>query len=300
MGKYPIYRNLSSEELDRKIEEAWSLASPCELCGRKCKAKRKDEKTVGLCKTADKAVVASYGPHFGEEPPLTGINGSGTIFFSFCNLLCIFCQNYDIAHLGRGYEVTAKELAAIMLDIQDMGCHNVNLVSPTHVVPQILEALKIAAAKGLRIPLVYNTGGYDSAATIELLDGVIDIYMPDMKYGTKDAGFECSLVPDYPSVNFTAVSLMHGQVGYFVTDKRGIALRGLIIRHLVLPGGLAGTRKAMEFIAKEIGKNAYINIMGQYSPAYQAIGHDVLGRSISSLEFQGALAIAKELGLKPA
>lgn len=325
----PSYSGLSRDVLMERAERAWKLASPCVLCGRKCLVERAEDpgedsgrgrkgvlgdessagregdiperterrRRVGVCKTGRRAVVSSYGPHFGEEPPITGWRGSGTIFFSYCNLRCIFCQNYEIAHMGEGREVRDEELAAIMLELQEMGCHNINLVSPTHVVPQILSGLAIAVEEGLRIPLVYNTGGYDTVETLKLLDGIVDIYMPDMKYGTREAAEKYSLAPDYPEVNFAAVKEMHRQVGDLVTDERGIAVRGLLVRHLVLPGNLAGTEIIMKFIADEMSKDTYVNIMDQYRPYYKAVGDPVLGRRITREEYQGALRIAREAGL---
>lgn len=303
----PAYRLLGTEALRNKIEKSRQLASPCVLCGRKCRVRRFDPEdeydyhrgmVLGICRTGKRAVVSSYGPHYGEEPPITGWRGSGTIFFSFCNLKCIFCQNYEIAHLGEGQEVEDHELAAMMLELQELGCHNVNLVSPTHVVPQILSAVLVAMKKGLNIPIVYNTGGYDSVETIRLLDGVVDIYMPDMKYGTSEAAEKYSLAPDYPSVNFSAVEEMHRQVGDLTTDENGIAVRGLLVRHLVLPGNVAGTERVLKFLAENISKDTYVNIMDQYRPYYRAVGDPVLGRRITKKEYREVLDIAKELGLR--
>ncbi len=288
----------------RKAAEARRLASPCILCGRKCRVERfpagiesAQDHVLGVCGTGQSAVVSSYGPHFGEEPPITGRRGSGTIFFSHCNLKCVFCQNYDIAHLGYGKETDDESLADIMLHLQSMGCHNINLVSPTHVVPQVLSALAIAADKGLNLPLVYNTGGYDSLETIRLLSGVVDIYMPDMKFGSAYGAEVCSNAPDYPEVNFEAVSEMYRQVGDLVADGRGIAVRGLLVRHLVLPENLAATSEVMKFIARKISKNTYINIMDQYRPYYKARAHPVLGRPITEREYRLALRCAASLGL---
>ncbi len=255
------------------------------------------ESPIGICKTRDKAIVASWGPHFGEEPPLVGKRGSGTIFFSGCNLKCIFCQNYDIAHFHLGQEVSDEKLCEIMLELQELGCHNVNLVSPTHVVPNILAAVRLAAKQGLRIPLVYNTGGYDSLETIRLLEGVVDIYMPDMKYGDPEPAKDFSKADNYPEINFAAVKEMHRQVGDLVIGEDNVAIRGLLVRHLVLPGGLAGTKKIMEFIANNISKNTYVNIMAQYRPYYKAIGHPQLGRRIRASEYREALKIAADAGL---
>jgi len=250
-----------------------------------------------MCETLDKAVVASAGPHFGEEPPLVGQRGSGTIFFAGCNLKCIFCQNYNIAHFCRGQKVSDEELAQIMLEVQEWGCHNINLVSPTHVVPNILAAVRLAAKQGLHIPLVYNTGGYDSLETIQLLEGVVDIYMPDMKYGEPEPARDFSKAAGYPEINFAAVKEMHRQVGDLVIGENRVAVRGLLVRHLVLPGGLAGTKKIMEFLANSISRHTYVNIMAQYRPYYKALGHPLLGRRISDKEYREALQIAAEAGL---
>ncbi|NLP18055.1 MAG: radical SAM protein [Firmicutes bacterium] len=296
----PVYLSLSEKQWDEKIEKARGLASPCVLCSRRCEVlrfKKPRSSPLGICKTADKALVSSVGPHFGEEPPLVGNKGSGTIFFSYCNLGCIFCQNYSIAHLGEGRLVSDEELSKMMLRIQALGCHNVNLVSPTHVVPNIIAAVRIAAGEGLQIPLVYNTGGYDSLDTIRLLAEIVDIYMPDMKYGESLPAQEFSLAPDYPEVNFAAVKEMHRQVGDLVLDKNGVASRGLLVRHLVLPGGLAGTQKVVRFIAQDVSKNTYINIMAQYRPHYKAVGHPQLGRGITVKEYQAALDMARAAGL---
>jgi putative pyruvate formate lyase activating enzyme len=215
-------------------------------------------------------MVSSYGPHFGEESPLVGKYGSGTIFFTNCNLRCLFCQNYSISQLGEGERVSKEELALMMLSLQARGCHNINLVSPTHVVPQILEALKIAVESGLHVPLVYNTGGYDSVETLSILDGIVDIYMPDMKYGDENIARELSGIENYPQVNKAAIREMHRQVGDLQTSQEGVAQRGLLVRHLVLPKGLAGTKDVVDFIAKEISANTYVNIMAQYHPCYKA------------------------------
>lgn len=242
-------------------------------------------------------MVSSFGPHFGEESPLVGSCGSGTIFFTNCNLRCLFCQNYDISHLGRGEEVSGGQLAAIMLNLQRSGCHNVNLVSPTHFVPQILEALCMAAEEGLRLPLVYNTGGYESSETLALLDGVVDIYMPDAKYWGPEVARLLSEAPDYPEVMRQALKEMHRQVGDLAIDGLGIARRGLLVRHLVLPEGLAGTREVMNFIAKEISPNTYVNVMAQYRPCYRAQEIPELRRPISPEEYRQAVEGALGAGL---
>jgi putative pyruvate formate lyase activating enzyme len=245
-------------------------------------------------------MVSSYGPHFGEEDPLRGSRGSGTIFFARCNLQCLFCQNYDISQYGYGEPTTPEQLAAIMLELQDQGCHNINLVSPTHVVAQILSALLIAAQAGLNIPLVYNTGGYDALETLALLDGVVDIYMPDMKYADATIGRQLSGIPDYPQVNRAAVREMHRQVGDLQIDRRGIARRGLLVRHLVLPAGLAGTSEIVRFLASEVSTHTYLNLMDQYRPCYrahQASQFPELGRRLTPTEYSDALRAANQAGL---
>ncbi len=292
----PSYRALGPEGLRRRASRAWQLASPCQLCAHRCQIDRWEGAT-GICRTGRRAIVSSYGPHFGEEPPITGLRGSGTIFFAGCNLQCKFCQNYQIAHFNEGREVDDRELASIMISLQRSGCHNINLVTPSHVVPQILSALSIAVSDGLNIPLVYNTGGYDPPDTLDILSGVIDIYMPDMKFGSDKDAVACTLVSDYTEVNFKAVQKMHKQVGDLKLNHRGIAVRGLLVRHLVLPGDLAGTAAVMKFIAEKISPDTYINIMDQYYPCHEAVGHPVLGRRITGSEFDRALKTARGLGL---
>jgi putative pyruvate formate lyase activating enzyme len=245
-----------------------------------------------------KARVSSAGPHLGEEDVLRGWRGSGTIFFSRCNLRCQFCQNSDISQYSIGREVEVAELASTMLDLQDLGCHNINFVSPSHVVPQILEALMIAAERGLRLPLVYNTGGYDSTEMLALLDGVVDIYMPDMKYADNDTARRYSKVINYPEVNQVAVREMHRQVGDLQLDKSGIARKGLLVRHLVLPGGLAGTAEILRFIVEEISINTYLNVMDQYRPAYKAMEYPALTRPVTREEYMEAIQLAGTMGLQ--
>jgi putative pyruvate formate lyase activating enzyme len=268
----------------------------CRLCPRACGVNRLAGES-GQCRVTSQVIVSSYGPHLGEEAPLVGQNGSGTIFFSYCNLHCVFCQNYVISQLGEGEAVTKETLAGMMLSLQAQGCHNINLVSPTHVVPYILEALDIAAAKGLNLPLVYNTGGYDSLETLKLLDGIVDIYMPDMKYSDAKTAERLSDVKDYPAVNRAAVREMHRQVGDLKLDENGIAQRGLLVRHLVLPEGLAGTQEIVEFLAKEISANTYLNIMSQYHPCHRAFDIPGLDRPLKDREFNDAVRLAHRQGL---
>lgn len=242
-------------------------------------------------------MVASHGPHHGEESVLSGWRGSGTIFFSWCNLRCVFCQNWPISQRGEGEEVSTGELAAMMLELQEWGCHNVNLVSPSHVVAPILAAVLEAARRGLRLPLVYNTGGYDSPEALALLDGVVDLYMPDMKYGDSRTARQYSKIPDYVEVNRAAVLEMHRQVGDLVVDRRGLARRGLLVRHLVLPDNLSGTEGVMEFLAREVSRDTALNLMDQYHPDFQAVRHPPLDREISRAEFRAALQAAHRHGL---
>ena len=288
-----LYR---SGKLRGRIEAAKSLLRSCHVCPRHCGVNRL-EGEVGNCRTADEAIVSSYGPHFGEETPLVGRYGSGTIFFTNCNLRCLFCQNYSISQLGEGEKVSKEELAYMMLSLQARGCHNINLVSPTHVVPQILEALEVAVKLGLHLPLVYNSGGYDSLEALSILDGIIDIYMPDMKYSDERIARELSGIENYPSVNRAAVKEMHRQVGDLRLNEEGIAQRGLLVRHLVLPNNLAGMEEVVSFISKDISLNTYVNIMAQYRPCYKA--HDIpsLARPISAAEFQEAVDLAHQGGL---
>jgi putative pyruvate formate lyase activating enzyme len=243
-------------------------------------------------------VVSSYGPHFGEESPLVGSRGSGTIFFTNCNLSCVFCQNYHISQLGQGQTVTEQEIARMMLALQEIGCHNINLVTPTHVVPQILDALNIASGLGLHLPIVYNCGGYESVETLKLLHGVVDIYMPDMKYSDEGNGDRYSGAKGYPEANRAAVKEMHRQVGDMQMDDRGIATRGLLVRHLVLPEGIAGTEGVMRFLAEEISTNTYLNVMSQYRPSHRASDFPELSRSLTQQEFIEAVHIARRYGLE--
>jgi putative pyruvate formate lyase activating enzyme len=289
---------LRSGELSRRVDRARSHLADCDLCARYCRVNRFEGIRGAVCRTGERAVVHSHGPHHGEEAPLSGWRGSGTIFFSWCSLRCEFCQNWDISQRGVGQEVDAGELSEIMLALQSRGCHNINLVTPSHVVAQILEAVLLAARGGLTLPLVYNTGGYDSAEALALLDGVIDIYMPDMKYGDSATAREFSHVRDYWKVNRAAVREMHRQVGDLVLDERGIARRGLLVRHLVMPGGVSGTETVLRFLAGEVSRNTYVNIMDQYRPCYRAFEHPPLDRPLRRDEFAQAIAAAERLGLQ--
>ena len=286
-----------SGELEARIERARAILECCELCPRRCRVNRLKGET-GVCRTANEAAVSSYGPHFGEEAPLVGSQGSGTIFFTHCNLRCMFCQNYTISQLGDGKPASKGEIASMMLALQQRGCHNINFVSPTHVVPQILEALQVAVGLGLSIPLVYNSGGYDSMETLKLLDGIIDIYMPDMKYSDDMNARRFSGVKEYPSVNQAAVKEMHRQVGDLELDEHGVAKRGLLVRHLVLPNGIAGTEGVVSFLAQEVSLNTYLNVMAQYYPSHRAFKIPVLSRPLTREEFAQAVKLAREHGLE--
>ncbi|MEE9464362.1 MAG: radical SAM protein [Candidatus Neomarinimicrobiota bacterium] len=287
---------LRSGELPDRVNQAQRLLALCHVCAWHCPRDRTNDQ-MGVCRTGLKARVASFSPHHGEEDVLRGWRGSGTIFFGACNLRCRFCQNHDISQSKAGREVAPEELAVIMLDLQDRGCHNINLVSPSHVVPQIMTAVLIAAERGLRLPLVYNTGGYDSIEMLTLLDGIVDIYMPDMKYGDPDVARRYSRVKNYPAVNRAAVREMHRQVGDLVVDETGLAVRGLLIRHLVLPEGLAGTPDVLRFISNEISPHSYLNLMDQYRPAYRAGEHPPLDRALALHEYRDAAAKARTVGL---
>ena len=293
----PAYAALwRSGVLHERVEAARARLVHCALCPRECGVNRTAGER-GHCRTGRLARVASFGPHYGEEAPLVGRGGSGTIFFSCCNLDCVFCQNWDISHEDKGDEVSAEELAAMMLALEQRGCENINLVSPTHVAAQILEALELAAAAGLRLPLVYNTGGYDALPTLELLRGIVDIYMPDAKYSSNAVGARYSGVPDYVDRNRAAIKEMHRQVGDLVTDERGVAKRGLLVRHLVLPGGLAGSEDVALFLAREVSRHTYVNIMHQYRPAGAAARYPELSRRLAPREYARAVAAACAAGL---
>jgi putative pyruvate formate lyase activating enzyme len=294
----PGFRKLlQSGELEQRVALAGKRLHCCDLCARYCRIDRTVTTEGAVCRTGALAMVHSYGPHHGEEAPLRGWSGSGTIFFSWCNLRCVFCQNWDISHLGSGRELTSTELARIMLELQEQGCHNINLVSPSHVVAQIIGAIYLAAKEGLRIPIVYNTGGYDSMQALELLQGIVDIYMPDMKFGTPEAAGAYSHTKDYVEVNRAAIREMHRQVGDLEFDERAIAVRGLLIRHLVLPGGLGGTDHIIEFIAHEISQATYLNLMSQYRPCYRAAECPPLDSPLLMKEYKAARDLCARFGL---
>jgi putative pyruvate formate lyase activating enzyme len=288
---------MKEEEFDRRIEKAYKLLSPCEVCPRECRVNR-SEGEKGFCRSGEEVIVSSYNAHFGEEPPLVGNFGSGTIFFTNCNLKCVYCQNYPISQLGNGNKVSLSELSKIMLALQKRKCHNINLVTPTHFMPQILKSLKSAIKMGLRIPIVYNTSSYDSVNTLKLLDGVVDIYLPDARYADDKIALKYSSAPGYFEIMKKALKEMHRQVGDLSLNRMGVAHSGLIVRHLVLPEGLSGTKKIMHFIAREISPHTYISLMAQYFPAYQAGQFPPLSRRINREEYREALRAFEEEGLR--
>lgn len=293
----PLYlEKLNPNELQQRADVLKKMLEECRLCPNECAVNRIEGET-GNCNSTDEVIISSYGPHFGEEPELVGLYGSGTIFFTNCNLSCLYCQNYDISQLGIGKKISVEELSDIMISLQRRGCHNINLVTPTHFVPQIVQALIIAIEKGLEIPLVHNCGGYESVETLKLLENIIDIYMPDIKYSDNEVASRLSGIKNYWNVVKAAVKEMHGQVGDLHIDRKGIAKRGLLIRHLVLPDNLAGSEKVLDFVADEISKNTYINVMDQYHPAYKANEYSELNRRIKSDEYQKVLQYAMLKGL---
>ncbi|ROQ93566.1 radical SAM protein [Desulfosoma caldarium] len=293
VGYVQAYR---SGVLQQRIHKALRWLKKCSLCPRLCRVNRlANEK--GVCRTGRYAVVSSYGPHFGEEDPLVGRNGSGTIFFTHCNLLCVFCQNYDVSHGGHGVDASPDQLAGVMVELQQRGCHNINFVTPTHVVPQILEALPLAVEHGLRVPLVYNCGGYERVPALRLLDGIVDIYMPDFKFWDAKVAKELCQAEDYPQRAREALLEMHRQVGDLSLDSSGLAVRGLLVRHLVMPNGLAGTAEVCHFLARHISPNTYTNIMNQYHPCGRAMDFPSLRRRITAEEYENALQAARDAGL---
>jgi putative pyruvate formate lyase activating enzyme len=293
----PAYwKAFETGSLKQKAETAWEILRCCRLCPRQCGVNRMEGER-GFCKTGSEVLVSQAGPHFGEEAPLVGQYGSGTIFFSYCNLGCIFCQNYEISHLGQGRETPPEVLAEQMLRLQALGCHNINWVTPTHAVPGLLKALLLAVPGGLRIPLVYNCGGYESLETLLLLKDVVDIYMPDFKFWDPDTGLALTGVPDYPQIAREAIKEMHNQVGDLMGDPGGIAWRGLLVRHLVMPENMAGTKGIVDFLAREISPGTYVNIMDQYRPCGQAHTHRQIDRRVLPEEVAQARQWAVEAGL---
>ena len=286
-----------SGELQDRASRAREMLKNCVLCANRCQVDRLASPDRARCRTGKLAVVSSVCPHHGEERPLSGSRGSGTIFFGWCNLRCVFCQNWQLSQHGEGREMSSSSLAAQMLFLQASGCHNINFVSPSHVIPQILESLAIAADQGLRLPLVFNSGGYDSPEGLALMDGVIDIYMPDMKFADSEVARPFLGVSDYAAVNRSTVREMHRQVGDLVLDDAGLAQRGLLVRHLVLPNNLAGTGDILAFIANEISRDTYLNLMNQYRPSYHAAEYPGLDRRPSADDLRQARVMARQLGL---
>ena len=292
----PSYLELyKSGELHRRAEHAHALLSSCELCPRRCKKNRLAGE-VGFCKTGERAMVASYEPHFGEESPLSGVAGSGTIFFSRCNLGCVFCQNYEISQGDAGVKVDSSQLAAMMISLQKQGCHNINLVTPSHVIPQFLAALALACDRGLAIPIVYNSSGYDRVESLRLLDDIVDIYMPDFKFSKPESAKKFCHAADYPEVARQAITEMFSQVGDLQLSSQGLAKRGLLVRHLVMPGGADEAEEIFDFLAA-LSTNTYLNVMEQYRPCFKAADYPPLDKALEHDDFQRAKEAAKSRGL---
>jgi putative pyruvate formate lyase activating enzyme len=283
-------------ELNQRIQLLKEFLKECRLCPRECRVNRLNGE-VGYCKAPSELMVSSAFPHFGEEPPLVGDHGSGTIFLTHCNLRCVFCQNYDISHLGRGEQITSSEMARAMVKLQEMGCHNINFVTPTHYAPQIVASLPEAIEMGLSLPIVYNCSGYESVEVLQLLEGVIDIYMPDAKYMDEKFSKQFSNAPDYPVVIKKVLKEMYRQVGDLKTNSKGIAEKGLLIRHLVMPEGVASSEAVLKFIAEEISPQSYVNIMAQYRPEYRAHEYSEINHRITHKEFLEAIQMAKRFRL---
>jgi putative pyruvate formate lyase activating enzyme len=293
MAFTPSYIHLFEKgELSHRIRLLKGFLQECRLCPRECKVNRLNGE-IGYCKAGSELMVSSTFPHLGEEPPLVGYHGSGTIFLTHCNLRCIFCQNYDISHLGTGERITSSDLARVMLRLQEMGCHNINFVTPTQYAPQILSSFPEAIEKGLRLPIVYNCSGYESLEVIRLLEGMVDIYMPDVKYLDEKHSKRFSNAPDYPEVVKQVLKEMHRQVGDLTMDSKGIAERGLLIRHLVMPNGVASSEAVLKFIAEEISVHSYVNVMDQYRPEYRANEYPEINRRITHKEYLEAIQWAK-------
>ncbi len=293
MAFIPSYVPLFEKgELSQRVRVLQEFLRECRLCPRECRVNRFDGET-GYCGARSELMVSSAFPHFGEEPPLVGYHGSGTIFLTHCNLRCIFCQNYDISHLGRGEQITPFDVARAMVKLQEMGCHNINFVTPTHYSPQIVASLTKAVEMGLHLPIVYNCSGYESIEVIRLLEGIVDIYMPDIKFMDEKYSTRYSNAPDYPEVVRKVLKEMHRQVGDLTTNQKGVAERGLLIRHLVMPGGVASTESVLKFISEEISVHSYVNIMDQYRPEYRAHEYPEISRRITHKEYLEAIQLAK-------
>jgi putative pyruvate formate lyase activating enzyme len=294
---YPSYRKLlSSSGFDNLLARADLKLSRCDLCPRRCGVDRTAGE-LGFCRGGLLPRVASYGPHYGEESPLVGRHGSGTIFLAGCNLGCCFCQNYEISHLVEGREVGVEDLSEMMTELEASGCHNINVVTPTHFVPQIIRAVMTAAVRGLSVPIVYNCGGYENVETLRLLENVVDIYMPDLKFLSAASSERYCGAPDYPSVAKQAIGEMHRQVGDLIV-KNGLAKRGLLVRHLVMPGQLDDSRRIFEFLATEISLETFVNVMDQYRPCFNAGRFPEIATRLDRGDFASALEAAREAGLK--
>ncbi len=293
----PSYLSLPPGELDSRARQLNAFLAPCRLCPRACRVDRL-EGEIGYCRAGSELTVSSAFPHLGEEPPLVGSFGSGTIFITHCNLRCVFCQNFEISHLGRGERASTPEMAGMMLRLQAMGCHNINFVSPTHYTPQIVQSVARAAEKGLSVPLVYNCSGYESVEVIRLLEGIFDIYMPDVKYMDEDHAVQFSNAPGYPEIVQAAVKEMHRQVGDLVIASDGTAQRGLLVRHLVMPNDVASSASVLRFISEEISVTTYINIMDQYRPEYRASAYPSISRRVTAREYSEVVRAARDLNLR--
>ncbi|MBN1898490.1 MAG: radical SAM protein [Spirochaetes bacterium] len=294
----PSYLKLhESGELEKRINKAYNILEKCSLCPHGCRVNR-TKKEKGFCKSLVDPVVSSYNAHHGEEPPISGIYGSGTIFFTHCTMRCVFCQNYPISQMGQGKTVSVDDVAFMMIYLQKKNCHNINFVTPTHYVPQILKALNKAIMKGFHLPLVYNTSGYETIETLELLDGIIDIYLPDMKYADPGVALKYSGIKNYPEYNQKAIMEMYRQTGDLKTDRMGIGQKGVLIRHLVLPYGLAGSKKILDFLKKKVSTTITIGIMSQYFPAHKACENPHLKYRLTPEEYQKVVDYAIKLGFK--
>lgn len=296
MKKFPSYLNLSEVEFQDRIQKAYKYLQTCQLCPHRCGVNRIIGQK-GICRSTAQLTISSFNPHFGEEPPISGTHGSGTIFFTNCTLRCIYCQNYPISQLGHGNLKSVPELSGIMLALQKQKCHNINLVTPSHFVPEIIKSVRLARNEGLQIPIVYNTSGYETVKTLRLLEGIVDIYLPDAKYADNVIAEKYSKAENYPLVNKKALKEMYRQVGNLEVNRDGIAVSGLIIRHLVLPGNLSGTDRVLPWIAKNISKETYISLMAQYFPAYEASEYPMLSRRINKKEYDKAIEIFNSSGL---
>ncbi len=296
MPDYPAYISLSDSQFEERIAAAYEILEDCEVCPRHCHTNRRKGE-FGYCGTLEDPIVTSHHPHFGEESPLVGRYGSGTIFMASCNLACVYCQNYEISQMCTGETVSVDEYTQMMLDLQAEGCHNINIVTPSIWVPQILKGVYEARKRGLERPLVYNTSSYDEPKSLKLLDGIVDIYMPDAKYASEELAAKYSLVPGYPSIMKAAILDMHGQVGDLVIED-GVARRGLLVRHLVLPKEIAGSEELLDWLKDEVSPNTFINVMDQYTPYWKANSYPEISRPVESKEYVRVLNYARGLGLR--